>query len=71
LPAGFPAQYLDYLEVDLGVLRPEGRHVAPMKVKFGVQESSTPKSYSFMQNFSVIGAGVGEWNPQNGFLYES
>jgi len=30
--------YLVYSEVDFEVFRPQGRHVAPMGVKFGMEE---------------------------------
>jgi len=36
-------QYLIYSEADFKVFAPQGRHVAPMGVKFGVEEgTSTP-----------------------------
>ena len=53
LPAALRAaqicRYLVYSEADFEVFRPQGRHVAPMEVKFGKVPSSMP-------NFTPIGA---------------
>jgi len=35
-------RYLIYSEADFEVFRPQGRHVAPMGMKFGVKEGSPP-----------------------------
>ena len=44
----------------LGVFAPQGRHVAPIKVKFGREEVR-----SFLPNLTLIGSGVGVYGPQN------
>jgi len=43
----------------LGFFAPQARHVAPIKVKFGMKERSS------MPNFTLIGPGVGVYGPQN------
>jgi len=58
LPAALRAaqicRYLVYSEADFEVFRPalQGRHVAPMGVKFGMEEGTS----SSMPNFTPIGA---------------
>jgi len=39
---------------------PQGRHVAPIKVKFGWEGV-----HSSLPNFTLIGSGVGVYGPQN------
>jgi len=55
LPAALRAaqicRYLVYSEADFEVFRPQGRHVAPMGVKFGTEEGT-----SSVPNFTPIGA---------------
>ena len=43
-----------------GFFAPRGRHVAPIKVKFGRKEVR-----SSMPNLTLIGPGVGVYGPQN------
>jgi len=43
-------RYLSYSEADFEVFAPQGRHVAPMAVKFGVEEG--PKVPSCTPNFT-------------------
>ena len=40
-----------------GFFNPQGRHVEPIKVKFGTVRSSVP-------NFTLIGPGVGVYGPK-------
>jgi len=42
-----------------GFFAPQGRHVAPIKVKFGMEERT-----SSMPNFILIGPGVGVYGPK-------
>ena len=44
-------RYLIYSEVDFEVFAPHGRHVAPIWMKFGMEEGGLP-------NFAPIGAMV-------------
>jgi len=46
-------RYLIYSEADFEVFRPQGRHVAPIAVKYGTEEGT-----SSMRNFTPIGATV-------------
>jgi len=48
-------RYLIYPESDFEVFRPKGRHVAPLGVKFGMEEGTEGPS---MPNFTPIGATV-------------
>ena len=48
------AGYLTYSEADFEVFTLQGRHVAPMGVKFGTEEGSL----SCVPNFTLIGATV-------------
>ena len=48
----------------LGFFAPQGRHVAPIKVKFGREERS------FLPNLTLIGSGVGVYGPQNWKKFE-
>jgi len=46
---------------------PQGRHVAPIKVKFGTEE----RTVASVPNFTLIGPGVGVYGPKtekNGIL---
>jgi len=42
----------------LGFFAPQGRHVAPISVKFGREERS------YMPNFTLIGSGVWVYGPK-------
>jgi len=44
----------------LGFFAPQGRHVAPIKVKFGREEVR-----SSLPNLTLIGSRVGVYGPQN------
>ena len=44
----------------LGFFAPQGRHVEPIKVKFGREEVR-----SSLPNLTLIGSGVGVYGPQN------
>ena len=49
-------RYLSYSEDDFQVFfAPQGRHDAPMGVKFGTEEGTVPSS---MPNFTPIGATI-------------
>jgi len=50
----------------LGFFAPQGRHVAPIKVKFGREERtrSAPTVRSSLPNFTLIGSGVGVYGPK-------
>ena len=50
-------RYLIHPGAILRFFVPQGRHVTPIRVKFGVEES-TP-------NFTPITAGMGAWGPKN------
>jgi len=56
LPAALRAaqtcRYLIYSEADFDVFAPQGRHDAPMGVKFGIEEGTVPSS---IPNFTPIG----------------
>jgi len=52
-------RYCFYSRADFWVFAPQGRHVAPIKVKFGSEVRSS------LPNFTLIGSGVGVYGPQN------
>jgi len=59
-------RYCFYSRADFEVFRPQGRHVAPIKVKFGREERLLPAVGPFLlPNFTLIGSGVGVYGPQN------
>ena len=49
----------------LGFFAPQGRHVAPIKVKFGREEGTEGPLLPAMPNLTLIGSGVGVYGPQN------
>jgi len=50
--------YISYSEGDLKFFAPQGRHVAPMGVKFGTEEYLARKVHSSVPNFTPIGATI-------------
>jgi len=54
LRAAQSAGHLIYSETDFDIFTPQGRYVAPMGVKFGVEEGTK----AFMPNFTPIGIGA-------------
>jgi len=57
LRAAQACRYLINSEADFEVFRTQGRHIAPMGVKYGMEEG--------MPNFTPIGATTRVQNPKN------
>jgi len=56
-------RYLSYSEANFKVFRPHGRHVAPMKVKFGMDEGTKcPLLHAKLHPHQCNNKGMG---PQN------
>ena len=52
-------RYLSYSEADFEVFRPDGRHAAPMGVKFGVEGSKGPLLHAKFHPHRCNDEGIG------------
>jgi len=48
----------------LGFFAPQGRHIAPIKVEFGMEERTVGADRTSMPNSTLIGSGVGVYGPK-------